>query len=175
MKKIAVIGPESTGKSTLCQALAQHYGCLWVPEYARTYLEENGADYTYEDLKQIAIGQIELENKFSSIAEEKNHPFLFIDTNLLVIKVWSEYVFGNFDESIFQIHQQQTYDYYLLCNIDLPWQYDPLRELPNYENRLEVYNRYKTILQNQSVPWTEISGNSEQRFTNAVIALETVL
>ncbi|WP_126972130.1 AAA family ATPase [Gynurincola endophyticus] len=175
MKKIVVIGPESTGKSTLCEALAKHYGCLWVPEYARTFLEENGADYQYDDLKKIAEGQIHLENKYTTIAIENKHPYLFIDTNLYVIQVWSEYVFGNCDESVFRMHNQQQYDLYLLCNIDLPWQEDPLRELPDIEARKVVYNYYKTILQFQQVPWIEISGDSEQRLLNAVNGLEAIL
>ena len=61
IKKIVVIGPESTGKSTLCSQLAAHYNTLWVPEYAREYLEKNGTNYSYDDLLAIAKGQINSE------------------------------------------------------------------------------------------------------------------
>lgn len=175
MKKIVIIGPESTGKSTLSAALAKHYNCLWVPEFARQYLEEKGPDYTYDDLKDIAQGQIALEKEFTALAEQRNDPYLFLDTNLYVIQVWSDYVYGKIDESIQQLHQNQDYDLYLLCNIDLPWEYDPLRELPSIEKRQEVYSLYKNILTHQSTPWIEISGDSEQRITNAVNSLEAVL
>ena len=100
IKKIVVIGPESTGKSTLCEKLAAHYNTLWVPEYAREYLEKHGTDYTYEDLLPIAKGQIELEEEITNQQAvhsplTTHHSPLFIDTDMYVMKVWAEYVFNN--------------------------------------------------------------------------------
>src|ERR1043165_8105437 len=107
LKKIAIIGPESTGKSTLCEQLAQHYNTLWCPEYARDFLMSHGMNYTYDDLLTIAKGQVELEDRYISMlnstfqlpntdsAHSSTHDlFLFIDTNMYVMKVWCEFVFG---------------------------------------------------------------------------------
>src|SRR5688572_8369413 len=98
-KKIVIIGPESTGKSTLCKQLADYYKTLWVPEFARGYLEKRGMDYTYEDLLIIAKGQIALEEKYTSKIgnwklEIGNHRLLFIDTDMYVMKVWCEFAFN---------------------------------------------------------------------------------
>ena len=90
-KKIVVIGPESTGKSTLCEQLATKYNSNWVPEYAREYLMKLGRPYTYDDLLIIARGQLDQEDRITSSLKS---PLVFIDTDMYVMKVWSEYVFG---------------------------------------------------------------------------------
>jgi len=180
IKKIVVIGPESTGKSTLCQKLAEHYNTLWVPEYARQYLEKNGTDYTYDDLLTIAKGQIELEEatsyKPSAINIEQqsslNSPSetrpLFIDTDLYVIKVWSEFVFNKCHNWVLNRIAERKYDLYLLCNIDLPWEKDALREYPDRNVRLKLYSFYQDLLVNQPTPWYIISGNYEERLKKAI-------
>src|SRR5258706_4422631 len=106
LKKIVIIGPESTGKSTLCRQLAEHYNTQWCPEYAREYLLRTGMKYSYDDLQFIAKGQVALEESFlkammnSKLAIESHSPLtvhhspLFIDTDMYVMKVWCEFVFG---------------------------------------------------------------------------------
>ncbi len=172
MRKIVVIGPESTGKSTLCAQLADHYQCKWVHEFAREYLEDHGALYTYEDLWKIAEGQMQLEDTVTAAAIADKDKFLFIDTNLYVTKIWSEFVFGKCDPRILKEIALREYDLYLLCNTDLPWTPDPLRELPDISLRQKVYTMYKETLINQPVSWIEISGNNEQRFQIAVKGLD---
>jgi len=177
LKKIVAIGPESTGKSTLCQQLATHYQSRWVPEFAREYLETNGTDYSYPDLITIAEGQIQLEDHIAhelqnSQQNHANQKPLFIDTDMYVMKVWCEFVFGKCYQYIIDQIVERKYDLYLLCNTDLPWAYDPLREYPNPEIRKELYATYKDILINQSTPWVDISGDSTQRFSTAISAIE---
>ena len=194
VKKIVVIGPESTGKSFLCEQLAQHYNTLWCPEYARTYLTENGKDYTYDDLLLIAIGQLamedaitdeirstefeyrnskfEIRNEKHSTLSIQHSTFLFVDTDMYVMKVWCEYVFGKCHQFILDSIAERQYDLYLLCNIDLPWTPDELREYPEEAPRKELYNIYKNILTNQQTPWVEISGNYEERFQKAIEGIE---
>lgn len=169
MKKIAIIGPESTGKSTLTQQLALHYETAWCPEYARTYLNENGKDYTYDDLKNIAEGQLILEDNL--LLDAANNLY-FIDTEMYVMKVWCEYVFGKCHQLILDAIAERKYDLYLLCNIDLPWVADDLREYPDEGPRQELYNIYKDILINQNTPWVNIGGNYEARFKTAIGAVE---
>lgn len=172
MKKIVVIGPESTGKSSLCKALAEHYDTSWCTEYAREYLELHGKEYCYEDLLKIAKGQLELEDQL--IANAKNGLY-FIDTNLYVTQVWSEYVFGKCHQFIIDNIVERKYDLYLLCNVDLPWSYDELREYPDEQPRKELYRYYKELMINQSAPWTDISGNYDERLQKAIGAVDKII
>ena len=168
MKKIVIIGPESTGKSTLAMELAQHYHTAWVEEYARRYLLENGMNYNYEDLLTIAKGQVALEDDASRIVSSN---LLFIDTDMYVMKVWCEFVFSKCHTWILNKIVEQNYDLYLLCNTDLPWVKDQLREYPDLKNRQLLYHMYKDIMINQSVPWIDISGNYSQRLQKAIISI----
>ena len=140
LKKIVIIGPESTGKSTLCEQLSKYYGAPLVKEYAREYLLINGNNYTYDNLLDIAKGQIAKEE----IAIEKAiqitnsniiTPLIFIDTDMYVMKVWCEYVFNKCHNWILNTIVAQKYDLYLLCNVDLPWVKDELREYPDLITR----------------------------------------
>ena len=172
LKKIVVIGPESTGKSTLCAQLAEHYNTRWVREYAREYLLKYGTDYKYEDLYTIAEGQIKGEEDIVNSQPATHNPqLIFIDTDLQVIKVWSEFVFNKADNRILTQIANRQYDLYLLCNTDLPWVEDELREYPDLESREKLYHYYKETMINQTVPWVEISGNYEERLQKAINAV----
>jgi len=199
VKKIVIIGPESTGKSTLCRELATHYSTLWCPEYAREYLLKNGKGYNYDDLLEIAKGQCALEDEmFAKVSGESQKskvksqsrdstlklmprssylkpqiPSLFIDTNLYVMKVWCEFVFKKCHQYILDEIATRKYDLYLICNIDLPWVEDEFREYPDIESREKLYRIYKDILINQEVPWTEISGNYSERLAGAIKAIDS--
>lgn len=181
IKKVVVIGPESTGKSTLCKQLAHHFNTLWCEEYAREYLLDNGTNYTADDLLTIAKGQLALENIYTNqtaelISKDPNTPpVLFVDTDMYVMKVWSEYVFGVCDFFILDELVKHDYDLYLLCNIDLPWIKDELREYPDEQPRIELFHIYKDLLINQHTPWVIISGNYEARLNAAVKAVEGIL
>lgn len=172
MRKIIVIGPESTGKSTLCQQLAEHYKTAWCPEFAREYLLQlKGRPYTYADLLNIAHGQLELEDTMLTHA---SNGFYFIDTDMYVMKVWCEVAFGQCHNWILKQIAARRYDFYLLCNTDLPWVKDELREYPNPAFRKKLFHIYKDILINSGTPWSEISGTDMQRFQTAVGLLDTV-
>ncbi|MBK5271084.1 MAG: ATP-binding protein [Bacteroidia bacterium] len=180
MKKIVIIGPESTGKSTLCEHLAKHYNTLWCPEYAREYLLEHGNKYTYDDLLIIAKGQIELEEKIikstkSNSLHPAHDPLLFIDTNMYVMKVWCEFVFGKCHQYILDQVAKRKYDLFLLCNTDLPWVKDELREYPDLVTRQKLFYIYKEIMKNQATPWIEVMGNNEERLQNAIAAVDGLL
>lgn len=182
MKKIVVIGPESTGKSTLCEELAKHYNTVWCPEYAREYLLKHGKQYDYYDLLTIAKGQLAMEDEYIAMTNvhdsELRTPdsrLLFIDTDMYVMKVWSEFVFGKCHNYILEKIATRKYDLYLLCNTDLPWVKDELREYPDLNTRQQLYHIYKDIMTNQSVPWVEISGKNEERLEKAIQAVDQVL
>jgi NadR type nicotinamide-nucleotide adenylyltransferase len=174
LKKIVVIGPESTGKSSLCEALASHYHTDWVAEYAREYLLQHGIHYGPEDLPVIARGQLDGEDRCTTIATAAGHRLLFIDTDMYVMKVWSEFVFGNCDPWILDQVANRKYDGYLLCRTDLPWTSDPLREYPDLESRDRLFHIYRDCLINQSTPWTEIGGQGEARVAAGIAAVEAL-
>ncbi|MDN3687638.1 AAA family ATPase [Cyclobacterium jeungdonense] len=164
MYKIVIIGPESTGKSHLSEALSRHYGEPWVPEYAREYLEGLGRPYRYDDLLQIARGQIRAEEELDGQAKE----LLFCDTDLRVIKIWSEHKYRTTDPWIRQQIKVRAYDLYLLTDIDMPWQEDPLREHPDPDLRTHFMAQYESELDASGVPWVKISGSETNRLESAI-------
>ncbi len=184
-KKVVIVGPESTGKSTLCEQLAAHYKTIWVKEYAREYLLKNGTNYSFENLLDVAKGQLENEElavdrlllawethnyQLSTI----NHQPVFIDTNMYVMKVWCEFVFEKCHHWILNRIVEKKYDLYLLCNTDMPWVKDELREYPDLVTREKLYHHYKDIMVNQNVPWVDISGDFDERLEKAIAAVESV-
>ena len=179
VKKIVIIGPESTGKSTLCKSLADHYKTAWVKEYAREYLLNNGTAYSFENLLTIAKGQIDNEElgiknlvAQSSSSPTTHYSPLIIDTDMYVLKVWCEFVFGQCHQWILNRIVERPYDWDLLCNIDLPWVKDELREYPDLTTREKLYHHYKDILVNQHIPWVDIIGNYEERVQKAISAID---
>lgn len=183
LKKIVIIGPESTGKSTLCQQLADHYESAWCPEFAREYLHTNGTNYEFDDLLTIAKGQLAMEDEYTSRLEQQAEPMmesgghlpLFIDTDMYVMKVWCEFVFNKCHRFILEQIGERKYDLYLLCNIDLPWVKDELREYPDLHTRKKLYQIYKDMMLNQPVPWVDISGDYEHRLQKAIRAVDSIL
>lgn len=173
MKKIVVIGPESTGKSVLCEQLAQHYKTAWVPEYAREYLLKKNSTYHFDDLLEIAKGQLESENRISEKHPEL--PLLFIDTDMHVMKVWCEFVFEKCHHWILNRIAERKYDLYLLCNTDLSWVEDELREYPDVAQRVKLYHHYKEAMINQPAPWVNISGNYTERLQKAIAATDKII
>ncbi len=170
IKKIVVIGPESTGKSTLSEALAKELGTVWVPEYARSYLENLGHSYEEHDLLTIAEGQLQSEDSLLLQANK----ILICDTDLQVIKVWSEAKYGRCHPQVMQQIAERKYDLYILTDIDMTWQPDPLREHPAPEERKYFFNIYHDIVSSSNIPWVLATGNEKERLataTKAVIAL----
>jgi NadR type nicotinamide-nucleotide adenylyltransferase len=167
--KVAVIGPECTGKSDLSAFLADYFKTAWVPEYARGYLGNLTVPYKPHDLTIIAHGQLRLEDEYERDAND----ILICDTNLYVIKVWSEFKYGTCDPEILQLITNRPYDLYLLTYVDIPWEEDVLREHPG--KRQELYDRYLNEMKNQAVPFVEIKGDRSLRRQTAVSSIEKLL
>ena len=170
MKKIVVIGPESTGKSTLCHQLADYYHTVWCPEFAREYLLERGMNYSFEDLLHIAHGQLKLEEILLPQATN----LYFIDTDMYVMKVWCEVAFQNCHSWILKQIGKRHYDLYLLCQTDLPWKADDLREYSDIRIRERLYKMYKDIVINSGTMWAEIGGTDTQRLQMATSVINAV-
>lgn len=162
MKKVILIGPESSGKSTLCQQLGEHFQTPYTTEFARAYLTQLDQAYTEEDLLEIAKGQL--------ASEQVEGELLFCDTDLLTIKIWSDYKYGQTHPWIIdQIAQQQQEDrFYLVCKPDIPWTADPLREHPN--NREELFDIHLKELQKLQLTYHIIDG--EERLQKALSKIQ---
>lgn len=167
-KRILILGPESTGKSTLAEDLASHFGEPWVPEFAREYLEQIDRPYRYEDLLKIGKGQVASEELLAEQAEK----FLFVDTDLRVIHIWSEHRFGKTDPWVMEQLAQRNYDLILLTDTDLPWAPDPLREYPELEMRQYFFDKYLNLAKNSGFPYSVVSGDRTSRLEESVKILE---
>ena len=161
MIKISITGPESTGKSWLAEQLARHYGTAWVPEFARTYLEETGRPYTYEDILYIAQQQ-----HHSEVKAGQHSGMIFCDTDFCVTRIWCQVKYGKCHPWIESVLDKNEYGLYLLCDIDLPWQYDPLREHP--EMRRELFGMYHNLLREKQFNFRIVSGMDNDRLQNAI-------
>jgi NadR type nicotinamide-nucleotide adenylyltransferase len=166
IRRIAVTGPESTGKSILAEQLASHFHTAWVPEYAREYLENLGWPYEEKDILLIAKGQLARE----AVQMKSADKYLFCDTELLVTKIWSEVKYNRCDPWILEAIETHHYDLFLLCDIDLPWQYDPLREHPH--KRQYLYDLYYNELNNRRFPFSVVRGIGSERLHGALKTIE---
>ncbi len=171
--KIALFGPESTGKTTLSRQLASHFQTNWAPEFARNYLlnklNETGQICEPEDLLPIAIGQTKLEND----ALLTSNQFLFCDTCLLVTKVFSELYYNFCDPILEKAARKHKYDLFFLTDIDVPWEEDQLRDSPN--DRIETFQVFKKALIDNDKPYIRLSGNAEERLQKAIQIVENLV
>jgi len=170
MFKIAIIGPESTGKTALAKQLAEYYNAPWVPEYARQYVEKLTEPYTYEDVCNIALKQIESEKFYENNASDAK--FVFFDTDLIITKVWFSYCFDKIPEFLLDQLHSGFFDAYLLCAPDLAWEPDPVRE--HGEDREYFFNWYKREIEETRKAFVIITGVGDQRIKNAIVALQSL-
>ena len=175
--KVAILGAESTGKTTLCRDLAAHFGCPWVPEYMRTYLQAKWDNEqltcTWDDLLPIAQGQIELENKLAEQAAQtsNNHPYLFSDTSLFELMVYSNWYYGACPDALTKAALTHHYDLILLTDIDTPWVADDLRDSPHQREEISAYFAHQLTIHNR--PFHIISGSRELRVVEVAELLLT--
>ena len=163
MRHIAITGPESSGKTKLAEDLAKYFGITYVPEFAREYLMALDRPYTADDLEKIAVGQIAL------IENAKENNLLIVDTEMVVMHTWSKVVFGKVSDLIQKKLYEQNFDLYLLCDIDIPWEYDPLRE--NEFDREDLFQVYYKKLRELKYNFIIVQGTPEERLKQAIKAI----
>ena len=171
--RIAIVGPESTGKTTLAEALGTHYGCACTKEYARIYLEAFGPSYTEPDLLRIAHGQLMAESDGQAFASSHGQRLLICDTDMITVRIWSQEKFGRCHPTIEQLARDVHYDLWLLCSPDIPWEPDPLRENPHDRDRL--FALWERELKALGFPYTIIEGSEEQRMRAATNIVDVLL
>jgi nicotinamide riboside kinase len=162
MLKIIVTGPESSGKTTLCKELSKNFKIPFTKESAREYLTNLDKDYTQNDLSAIAKGQLASE-----------HNFQLLDTDLITIKIWSEYKYGNCEKWILDTIEKQKTEkrFYLLCKPDIHWEADPLRENPN--NRNGLFELYKKELEDLEYNYLIVKG--ENRVETSISKISSLI
>ena len=172
--RVVTFGPESTGKTTLARSLAEHYETVWVPEFARDYLQEK-FDRThiiceYDDLLPIAQGQMQLENE----GAERANKILICDTDLLETLVYSQHYYdGRVDPLLRKYAELNTYDLYLLTDIDIPWEPDDLRDRP--DQRQEMFKAFEQALIDYKRNYIRLSGSNNQRMEKAIVHIDSLL
>ncbi len=166
IKKIAILGAESTGKTELSIQLAKHYNTVWVPEYARDFFNENNIDnYTIDDLDAIAKEQLSREKKYLPLANK----LLFCDTSLITIKIWSTYQFNKISSFITNSIRDTDYDLYLVCNNDVEWEADSQRRNPGLRQHLLKWNLHELVKLNADYHVIEGTGDTKLRTAVAII------
>ena len=161
MTKVIVTGPESSGKTTLCKQLSEQFKIPFTEEFSRKYIDDLDRKYLQEDLVIIAKEQLENEQLTRSNKQLSLH-----DTDLITLKIWSEYKYGNCNDWITsQIEQQkQEKRFYFLCSPDIPWESDPQRENPH--NREELFEIYKVELEQLGHNYFILEG--QKRLENSI-------
>jgi NadR type nicotinamide-nucleotide adenylyltransferase len=166
INKVAIIGPECTGKTTLASQLANHFSTIWIPEYARNYIENLNHKYTFADVEQIAKYQyLQISAKYSGA-----NKFVFFDTDLIITKVWFEVVFDKLPGWIDDVIKNNNFSTYLLCDTSLPWIPDNVRENGG-EMRDILYNKYREYLDYYGFKYFVVSGLGNDRLKNAIDCL----
>ena len=166
--KIVLTGAESTGKSTLSEQLAAHYKTIWVPEYSREYIGHLRRKYSYEDIETIARQQIKAEQTASKSG------LIFFDTGLIITKVWFDFVYGKHPDWLHKAISNSTVDLFLVCDIDMPWVADPLRENGG-ENREKLHRMYLNELKQYNFNFEIINGTGDLRLKNAIKSIDKYL
>ena len=167
--RIAIVGPESSGKSDLAKELASHYNTCYVEEYAREYIGKLDRPYTIDDIIAISKSQMDLEDTMAA----KANKILICDTNLVVTKIWAEHAFKQCPEWISSTLMRRKYALHLLMNIDTPWVPDPQREHPHLREYL--FEKYRSELDTEKVAHTIISGIGKERLSQGIRAIDKIL
>ncbi len=166
-KHIAILGAESSGKTELTKELAIYFQSDAVFEYAREYMDSQ--ELSRSELEHIAFNQFQREN---FVIQNSQSEYIFFDTEMINLKVWFDYAYGEVPDWLQSIDLKERYDYYLITANDLPWSEDVLRGMPDIEDRDKLLKRYIQELESDSVPYALISGHGESRLENAIHAIK---
>lgn len=176
VKRIAVFGTESTGKTRLAERLARHFGVNWVPEYAREFWDAHGV-IGLEDMVPIAREQWRREDDAARAADAKRERILICDTEALTTMLWSDLLYGTCPEEVRRGAEKrcQNYSLYLLLNADVPFDPDPARCFPEAEDRAKAARVWRGAVERRGLPFVEIRGEWAERERTAIAAVERVI
>ncbi|WP_128544188.1 AAA family ATPase [Larkinella soli] len=167
VKKVCLYGPESVGKTTLARELAARYDTVFVHEVARDLITTN--DFTLKDIERIGYAQAEAVEE----AAHRANKILFCDTDAITTELYSQHYLNAVPPVLYELEKRVRYDRYFLLNIDVPWVADGLRDLGH--RREELFQRFKTALDERGIDYTLVSGNWEQRRKTVTDAIDRLL
>jgi NadR type nicotinamide-nucleotide adenylyltransferase len=167
LNRIVITGPESTGKTELARALAGKLETVWIPEYARYYVENLNRPYNYDDVVQIARYQVAQESEYGL---KMGNGVLIFDTWLIITKVWFDLVFGKCPDWVIDHIRSSKIDLFLVCDTDLPWIADPVRENGG-EKREQLIQLYCKEIKSFGFRFEIVNGIGPLRTENAIKAL----
>jgi NadR type nicotinamide-nucleotide adenylyltransferase len=171
--RVVLVGAESTGKTTLARALAEHYRTAWVPEYARLYCDGLLAsrDYVWHprDFVHLARAQQGLEDELARHAI----PVLICDTDAFATALWHELYLGHPSEEVRRIADSRGYALYLLAGDEIPWEDDGTRDRPH--RRSWFQRRFHDGLIASGRPFVEVTGSLEVRIERSIVEIDRLL
>ena len=170
--RVCVTGPESTGKTTLARRLAEHFRAEWVPEGSRVYAERVGRELTADDVIPIAREHIRLADAAAALARRAGRRLLVLDTDLLSTVVYARHYYGASPRSVERAERARRADLYLLCDVDVPWLPDGIRDRP--ENREEMLELFRDALVRRRARHIVVRGDWEERWALAARAVATL-
>ncbi len=165
LMNIFITGSESTGKSTLARKLSEHFGVAYVPEFAREYIASLNRPYNIADLELIAKRQI------NQIRQNSSKDLVFFDTGLIITYVWFEYKYQQIPGWLVETISVYGKGKYLLCEPDIPWEHDPVRENPDIRHELNA--RYQELITSLGFEWNLVTGDGEKRINNAIQTVDS--
>ncbi len=169
VRRVRIFGPESTGKSTLAAALADHFGTLWVPEASRALYEASGYRFSYNDVAAVAWAQLDGEEA----AALRANRVLVCDTDALTTLLYARHYFGQVPPLLERLVAERTYALTFLCHPDIPWVPDPCRDSP--EVRARLFEVFRAELQARAVPYVDVRGDEAERTDIGIRAMEAML
>lgn len=164
--RVCIMGPESTGKTTLAEALAAHYRTIAVPEYGRIHTDQFGVDCGDGDIARIAQGHVAL----TKAAARQANCLLILDTDPVLTGVWSDMLLGRRDSWFARF--RDTADLYLLCDIDMPWVDDGTRYFPDSQTRHRFMAACRNELEARGLAYAIVSGDRDRRLKQAIAAID---
>jgi NadR type nicotinamide-nucleotide adenylyltransferase len=157
VRRVSIVGPESTGKTTLARRLAERLGTTWVPEWARTMLERRGGSIEGLDWLDVVRGQITSEEALARDADR----VLVCDTDPIVTPLWAEALLGACPAELAAAARGRRYDLTLLTDPGVPWVSDPARYLPG--GGAEFFARCEEALRREGRRYVVLRGSWEER------------
>lgn len=173
-KGFLITGPESTGKSTLTERLAQHFNTIGVQEYARQWIDNHNGEWEFKDLDTFA--QVQMDHIYW--AKRRANKVFFTDTNQIATEIFSKAYFDMVSPNVrgkVRFHSKDNIDFAFLMDVDCPWVDDGQRDFPDQAVRQFMLSEHERYLKDLGIPYMTLSGSWDEKFNKAVAHVEHVL
>lgn len=172
VRRVALVGAESTGTTTLSRALAERFRTAWVPEFGRFYTEGKQPSETRWQTPEFAFiagMQNRMEDAYARLADR----ILFCDTNAWATRLWHERYMGALDPSVDALARGRRYDLVILTGDEIPFVDDGMRDGEHIRHSMQ--ERFRELLEEEGIPYIEVRGSIEERLAQALPVCEALL